>query len=129
MACVVGGWDSAGVAETVKQGMYYEKVPSDAEAESAPLAGRDVRLSRNSAFVAAQGTASLRVQIVLVCIAYAVVGPTLVLVNNHILKSLNFPFPLFLSALGLITTSFVCAFLLLRPIRGVGTGRNKISRD
>jgi len=56
--------------------------------------------------------ASLRVLTVLVCVLYAVVGPTLVLVNNHILKSLHFPFPLFLSALGLVTTSCVCVFML-----------------
>ena len=56
--------------------------------------------------------AQLRVQAVVVCTLYAIVGPSLVLVNNHILKSLNFPFPLFLSALGLITTSCVCFFII-----------------
>ena len=34
------------------------------------------------------------------------------LINNHILKTLSFPFPLFLSAIGLITTSVICAFIV-----------------
>ena len=34
------------------------------------------------------------------------------MVNNHILKNLHFPFPLILSALGLVTTSCVCFFTL-----------------
>lgn len=83
---------------------YYEKVPSDAELESTPLASVRVRT--------AAPLASVRAMTVLVCLLYAVVGPTLVLVNNHILKSLHFPFPLFLSALGLVTTSLVCVFML-----------------
>lgn len=52
-----------------------------------------------------------RVQILLVCCAYALTGPTLVLANNHILKRLGFPYPLMLSACGLLTTSVVCALI------------------
>ena len=85
-------------------GSYYEKVSSDAEAESTPLAGHKTASRTNAAKV--------RMQIIIVCCLYAFVGPALVLINNHILKSLSFPFPLFLSALGLITTSCVCAFIL-----------------
>jgi hypothetical protein len=90
--------------------MYYEKVPSDAESEATPLAG--VRPSHDRHAVPMSSRAALRVQIILVCLLYAVVGPALVLVNNHILKSLSFPFPLFLSSLGLVTTSLVCAIML-----------------
>ena len=35
---------------------------------------------------------ALRLQIITVCLAYAIVGPTLVIINNHILKSLSFLF-------------------------------------
>ena len=91
--------------------MYYEKVNSDAESsESTPL--NTVRQSRDRDGARPSSYAALRLQIITVCLAYAIVGPTLVIINNHILKSLSFPFPLFLSALGLITTSFVCAFTL-----------------
>ena len=84
---------------------YYEKVPSDAETESTPLRAEYGATNANAAAV-------LRLQIILVCCAYAIVGPTLVLVNNHILKQLQFPFPLILSTLGLITTAVTCATIL-----------------
>ena len=87
--------------------MYYEKVPSDAELEAQPLAGPSAHGTAT-----ATARATLRVQILLVCAAYATVGPTLVLVNNHILRSLNFPLPLILSAFGLVTTSVSCAFII-----------------
>jgi drug/metabolite transporter (DMT)-like permease len=83
---------------------YYEG-ESGSEADNLLEAGQ----SKASGLSA---KAKLRVQAVLVCTVYAIVGPSLVLVNNHILKSLNFPFPLFLSALGLITTSCVCFFII-----------------
>ena len=41
----------------------------------------------------------VRGKIVVACIAYALVGPSLVMVNNHILKQLHFP-PLILSSIG-----------------------------
>ena len=84
------------------------------EEESAPLHPK----SEFGAAAAASSNAGMstrgvqRMQACAVCLAYAIVGPTLVLVNNHILKSLNFPFPLFLSALGLMTTSCICAFII-----------------
>ena len=84
---------------------HYEKVPSDAETESTPLRATTRAANTNAAVL-------LRLQIISVCCAYAIVGPTLVLVNNHILKMLDFPFPLILSTLGLITTAVICATIL-----------------
>ena len=92
--------------------MYYEKLSSDSEAESTPLAGGLARAAHGGASSHLSSKAQARALIVTTCCLYAVVGPALVLINNHILKSLNFPFPLFLSALGLMTTSCVCAFML-----------------
>jgi hypothetical protein len=88
----------------------YEKVPSDAETESTPLAGGTAKQQSTRT-----ARALLRVQILLVCTLYAIVGPTLVLVNNRILKTLDFPFPLFLSAFGLVTTSCIC-FIIVRVL-------------
>ena len=53
-----------------------------------------------------------RVEIVACCLAYALVGPSVIMVNNHIIKKLRFPYPMTLSVLGLLTTAIVCTFVL-----------------
>ena len=94
-----------GSGTTSKMSRSYGDSESEMESDHLLEAGKQ----RSSSMSA---KAQLRVQAVVVCTLYAIVGPSLVLVNNHILKSLNFPFPLFLSALGLITTSCVCFFII-----------------
>ena len=103
--------------------MYYEKVPSDAELEAQPLKPLTIskstsprihaqRLADEHGVPLRTNNAWLRLQIVLACIAYALVGPTLVMCNNHILKQLHFPYPLILSSIGLMTTAVVCSVTL-----------------
>jgi len=53
---------------------------------------------------------------VLVCTAFMVVGPMLMVLNKEILQSLNFNFPLTLSALGLSTTAVVIHILVASGI-------------
>ena len=111
--------------------MYYEKPSSDAETEATPLRAMAAPKHVPSA-------ALVRVQVVTVCLAYAIVGPSLVLVNNHILKNLHFPFPLILSSIGLVTTACVCycvihlprlSRLLPRACREAGTPRRMHAID
>jgi hypothetical protein len=45
--------------------------------------------------------------IVVVCLVYMVVGPTLILTNKYILNDLSFQYPMFLSGLGMLTTAIV----------------------
>eukprot|EP00966_Prymnesium_polylepis_P082013 1900067-Prymnesium_polylepis.1 len=101
--------------------MYYEKVPSDAELEAQPLkpltiskstSPRIHRLADEHGVPLRTNSATLRLQIILACIAYALVGPALVMCNNHILKQLHFPYPLILSSIGLVTTAVVCSIIL-----------------
>ena len=107
---------TASLTETAKallrMVLYYEKVPSDAEQEVQPLkplaftktSSPRIRLSEERV-----GSPSMhRVQVCVACVAYALVGPSLVMVNNHILKQLHFPYPLILSSIGLVTTAVVC---------------------
>ena len=90
-----------------KPTLYYEKVASDAETESEPLAAcPEARPS------AALREAHAQIKVLICCSAYALVGPTLVLVNAHILNKLNFPYPLLLSALGQFVTSVYCACVI-----------------
>eukprot|EP00606_Chrysophyceae_sp_TOSAG23-5_P001288 GSChrysophyteH2.ASY1.ANO1.890.1 assembled CDS len=44
---------------------------------------------------------------VLICAIYMVVGPGLILLNKHILTDLNFPYPMFLSGLGVGVSALV----------------------
>ena len=48
-----------------------------------------------------------------VCIVFMIVGPALILMNKYIMQDLNFPYPMFLSWMG-IYTSGVFAQLLVR---------------
>eukprot|EP00967_Tisochrysis_lutea_P034341 scaffold40984_cov36-Tisochrysis_lutea.AAC.1 len=53
-----------------------------------------------------------RLEVVTVCVAYAVFGPAVIVVNNHIVKDLNFPYPMLLSAIGLFTTACFCTVVM-----------------
>ena len=66
---------------------YYEKMPSDDDGALQPIIAKDGREP------AAGRTWQQRVQIIAACSTYAVVGPTLIVVNNHILKHLSFHYP------------------------------------
>jgi len=100
---------------------YYDKVPSDVEQELVqPLAHSNSdsaqRLTTSWCKKRARscGGVSLRRQIetIAICVAYTVVGPSVIVVNNHIIKTLHFPYPLTLSLIGLFTTACCCAFVL-----------------
>ena len=82
---------------------YYEKMPSDDDGALQPIIAKDGREP------AAGRTWQQRVQIIAACSTYAVVGPTLIVVNNHILKHLSFHYPMLVATAGLLTTSAVCA--------------------
>jgi len=107
----VGATSGGGVPRSEGMSDRYFQI-SDTEAESTPLQEEHLLKEAAGSQSGLSAGALIRVQAVLVCSAYAIVGPSLVLVNNHILKSFNFPFPLFLSALGLVTTSCVCVFII-----------------
>ena len=93
-------------------GGYYEKVGSDHETEN-----ETQPLNSGSSNAVTKATAvQHQLKVLAACTTYALVGPTLVLVNARILNELHFPFPLFLSALGQVVTSFYCAGVIhLQP--------------
>ncbi|RYH05597.1 hypothetical protein EON65_44260 [archaeon] len=45
--------------------------------------------------------------VVMICILFMAIGPTLIIVNQYILKSLNFPYPMFLAGLGVLVSGIV----------------------
>lgn len=47
-----------------------------------------------------------------VCVAYMFVGPALILLNQYILKTLNFPYPMFLSGLGVFSSGLFAQALV-----------------
>ncbi len=47
-----------------------------------------------------------------VCVAYMFVGPALILLNQYILKTLMFPYPIFLSGLGVLSSGFFAQALI-----------------
>ena len=51
-------------------------------------------------------------QTLLACAAYVIIGPSLILLNKYILDQLNFPFPIFLSMLGVATSAGVARMLV-----------------
>ena len=93
-------------------GGYYEKVGSDHETEN-----ETQPLNSGSSNAVTKATAvQHQLKVLAACTTYALVGPTLVLVNARILNELHFPFPLFLSSLGQVVTSFYCAGVIhLQP--------------
>ncbi len=89
-------------------GSYYkEEQPTDADALLDDEEEKAATLTRSR-----RERLVRRLHIVVVAIMYALVGPTLVLANNRILRKLHFPYPLLLSTLGLVTTGSVCALIL-----------------
>mmetsp|Transcript_99679 Transcript_99679/g.257753 ORF Transcript_99679/g.257753 Transcript_99679/m.257753 type:complete len:412 (+) Transcript_99679:116-1351(+) len=66
-----------------------------------PRCGERMQSLRHVAWVAA------------IVVAFMAVGPSLMILNKHILQGLDFPYPLTLSNLGLLTSS-VCIHLLAR---------------
>lgn len=50
---------------------------------------------------------------VVVCISYLVVGLFLIMLNQHILKALHFPYPMFLSGLGILMSGVVSYLIIL----------------
>lgn len=49
---------------------------------------------------------------VFACVAYMLIGPGLILLNKYILEELSFPYPIFLSGLGVVCSA-LCARLLI----------------
>lgn len=51
-------------------------------------------------------------QAVFICVAYVVVGLALILLNQYILKDLHFPYPMFLSGLGVLASALFARILI-----------------
>ena len=49
---------------------------------------------------------------ILSCLAYIFIGPSLILLNKYILDELNFPFPIFLSCLGVVCSALVARIII-----------------
>jgi drug/metabolite transporter (DMT)-like permease len=47
------------------------------------------------------------------CSAYTIAGPALILLNNHIMNGLSFPYPIALSAFGVTFSAVVCRLLII----------------
>lgn len=54
----------------------------------------------------------MKLESLIVCILFMLFGPALILLNQYILKSLNFPYPMFLSGLGVAASGFVAQILV-----------------
>lgn len=54
-----------------------------------------------------------RLALIVACSAYTVAGPALILLNNHIMNGLSFPYPIALSAFGVIFSAAVCRLLII----------------
>ena len=48
----------------------------------------------------------------MIVVLFMLIGPSLILINQYILKTLNFPYPMFLSGLGILTTGIVSRVLV-----------------
>ncbi len=53
-----------------------------------------------------------QVKVLGLCSIYMLIGPTLILLNKYILQQLNFPYPLFVSGLGLLMSAFMAQVLV-----------------
>ena len=51
-------------------------------------------------------------KVVLICTIYMFIGPGLILLNKHILSDLQFPYPMFLSGLGVAVSALVARILV-----------------
>lgn len=52
------------------------------------------------------------IKTVFLCSLFMIVGPALILLNKHIMTVLHFPYPLFLSGLGIAFSSLVASFIV-----------------
>jgi hypothetical protein len=64
--------------------------------------------------------ASLSFKTLVYCGIYMMIGPALILLNKYILSSLDFPYPMFLSGLG-VACSGVFAHILVRLYRNISS--------
>ncbi|RYG60217.1 hypothetical protein EON64_19480, partial [archaeon] len=48
-------------------------------------------------------------QSIVICTAFMAIGPSLILVNQYILKALDFPYPMFLAGLGVLSSGLAAA--------------------
>ena len=103
---------AARVASSMSHHKVYEKRPFDPELEpisqSSPWSSQDASHRRRQC--GGWHVLEKRLTVVVICLAYTIVGPTVIVVNNHIIKALHFPYPLLLSCVGLFTTASACAF-------------------
>lgn len=63
----------------------------------------------------------LSVSALIVCTIFMVIGPALIMLNQYILKSLNFPYPMALSGMGVLASGIFARVL-------VGLGYVQIQR-
>lgn len=54
----------------------------------------------------------IKFDVIAICIAFMFIGPALILVNQYILKGLNFPYPMFLSGLGVLASALTAQVLV-----------------
>jgi len=59
------------------------------------------------------GTEWRSLHLVVLCTAFVIAGPALILLNNTLLHDLGFPYPIALSAFGVLFSAFVCRTLVL----------------
>ena len=62
--------------------------------------------------VAIRSKAHANLFTVFYCAVYLLIGPTLIVVNRHIMKELHFNYPMCLSGLGLLFTTVVCVIIV-----------------
>jgi drug/metabolite transporter (DMT)-like permease len=48
----------------------------------------------------------------IICTIFTLIGPSLILVNQYILKALHFPYPIFLSGLGVVTSGLTAKLIV-----------------
>lgn len=51
-------------------------------------------------------------QAVFICALFMVVGPSLIMLNQHILKALNFPYPMILSGMGVLASGLFARLMV-----------------
>lgn len=56
--------------------------------------------------------AGISFNLVIILLIYMFIGPTLILLNKFILKNLNFPYPMFLSGLGVAVSGLVAQIIV-----------------
>ena len=56
--------------------------------------------------------AVITMNVIFILMVYMFIGPTLILLNKFILHNLNFPFPMFLSGLGVLVSGLVAQVIV-----------------